>query len=332
VAVYTQLDEVALQALWSAYDDASPLVRVDGIPHGSINTTYRLQTGAGVFFLRINEDKDSDDVWYEARLLEHLTHARLDVVTPTIRPDRAGERFFSVEERAGRPVWAALFEALPGADLEMLHVTSAHTSQIGRFLGKAHRALASFAGGRANPYGTRVVARWLEELVGHAPTQVVARRLAGDFARLRRERRLLPRGVIHGDLFVDNTKWIDGDLAAVFDWEMAGSDHMLLDVAIALLAWCTRAERAGLDPALCRPLIAGYQSVRRLAPSERRGFFVEAQLAAVRFTASRLRDFEMPRPSREKAARTHLDYRAFLARLDALQALGERAFLGLMGL
>lgn len=336
MAVYTQLDARALQALWSVYDDDKELLRAEGIAQGSINTTYRLDTEAGVFFLRINEDKSSDDVWYEAHLLDRLGNAGLDVVTPTIKRTRIGGRFFHIEERAGRPVWAAVFPLLPGRDLGVFEVEPAHVVQVGRFLARAHHALRAFRGRRANPYGAGAIARWLEELVRCDATSSVASRLQGVLADVRAHRRLLPHGVIHGDLFVDNTKWTQGTLAAVFDWEMAGRDHLALDIGIALHAWCWRRSSSSdpgvFEAALCQALLAGYQQVRRLLPSERRGLYGEARLAAVRFTASRLRDFEVPRPGRDGAARAFLDYRDFLARLEALEAIGPKGFARMVGL
>ena len=158
VAVYTHLDETALRALWSVYDDEHELVRAVGIPHGSINTTYRLETEAGAFFLRINENKATDDVFFERDLLDKLALAHLGAVTPTIKKNRVGGSFYLVEERAHRPVWAAVFPELPGRDLGVFEVEPAHTAQVGAFLARAHQALRG-AGSRPNPYGLPVVVR-----------------------------------------------------------------------------------------------------------------------------------------------------------------------------
>lgn len=359
MAVYTKLDDLALQALWSVYDDDKALVRAEGIPQGSINTTYRLETEAGVHYLRINEHKTTDEVFYEAFLLERLDAAaragRWGVVTPLVKKNRVGGRFFHVEERGGRPVWAAVFPQLPGRDLGVFEVTPAHTEQVGTFLARAHGALRDFHGGRANPFGLGTVRVWLMALQRARAealaddVRAVAARLSSLLDRVARARRPLPRGVIHGDLFVDNTKWHgaaardgaareDGPrLAAVFDWEMAGRDHLALDVAITLLAWCWRRDAAhpaggAFDDAAARALVAGYQRVRPLVPSERRGLFGEALLGAIRFTTSRIRDFEVKLPGRDDASRAFLDYRDFLARLDALLAMGPKGFARMTGL
>ncbi|HEY4223297.1 MAG TPA: homoserine kinase, partial [Myxococcota bacterium] len=128
----------------------------------------------------------------------------------------------------------------------------------------------------------------------------------------------------------DNTKWEAKTLVAAFDWEMAGRDHLVLDIAVCVHAWCWRSDERAYDADRCQALVAGYQSVRPLSPTEKRGLFVEAVFAAVRFTASRVRDFEVPRAGAPE--RSYLDYRDFAARLDAIEALGPKPFRRLVGI
>lgn len=333
MAVYTTLDEGFLRAMVSVYDDDAELVRAEGVLAGSINTTYRVETDRGVWFVRVNEGKTTDDVFAERDVLRALADAPLGgVAVPAIMSTRIGGTFYLVEHRGDAPVWATVFAELPGRDVAVFEIDAGHVEQVGRFLARAHRALRKVPLRRPNPFGLPVVGRWLEEIERHDVTRPLAGRLHASLRRIVDQRRLLPRGVIHGDLFPNNTKWKKSELCAVFDWEMAGSDHLALDLGIAVCAWCWRPTTKELDRELCRALVQGYQSVRPLAASERSGLWSETCLAALRFTASRVRDFELPRPGRDGAARDRLDYRDFLARLDALEAMGRRGFAALVGL
>lgn len=333
MAVYTTLDEGFLRAMLSVYDDEAELVRAEGVLAGSINTTYRVETDRGVWFVRVNEGKTTDDVFAERNVLRALVGAPLGgVLVPEIKQTRIGGSFYLVGQRGGAPLWATVFAALPGRDVAVFEIRAEHTEQIGRFLARAHLALRRLSLGRPNPFGMPVVAGFVDEIERNASTADLGRRLRGSLSRLLAERRLLPRGVIHGDLFPNNTKWKMAELCAVFDWEMAGSDHLALDLGITLCAWCFSPTARAFDRELCRGLVRGYQEVRPLAASERRGLWCETQLAALRFTASRVRDFELPRPGREGAARDRLDYRDYLARLEALEAMGRRGFTSLVGL
>ena len=333
MAVYTTLDELALRAMLSVYDDEAELVRAEGVLAGSINTTYRIETDRGACFLRINEGKSTADVLAERDVLRALAGAPLGgVAIPEIKKTRVGGSFYLLEHRGGQPLWATIFAELPGRDLAIFEVDAGHTRQIGRFLARAHLALRGLRLWRPNPFGLPTVGRFVEELERHVETSALAARLRVALEDLRARRRLLPKGVIHGDLFPNNTKWQRTELLAVFDWEMAGTDHLALDLGIALCAWCWRPTAHAFERELCRALVQGYQGVRPLAPSERRGLYTETMLAALRFTASRARAFEIPRPDRAGASRDRLDYRDFLARLEALQAMGRRGFAALTGL
>jgi homoserine kinase type II len=345
MAVYTQLHRQTIEAMVSVYpdvvagafDDHAGVADVAGIAQGSTNTTYRVTMRSGaVWYLRVNEGKTEAAIAHERDVLAALSRLALDVTTPMMARSVAGGAFFAIDHDGARR-WACLFPALPGRDLGVFEVTPAHGAQVGSFLASVHRGLRGFHRRRRNPYAAPIVDGWLRELERHAGVAPVAARLRSSMADARRRRRLLPTGLVHGDLFVDNTKWegsgVAARLVAVFDWEMAGRDHFALDLAIVLCAWAfqRRDDRMVLVDDVAATVVDAYQRVRPLADSERRGLFTELRLAALRFTSSRLRDFETPRLG-DNAERKYLDYRDFLARLDLFEQEGERATLRRLGL
>ena len=345
MAVYTQLHRQTIEAMVSVYpdvvagafDDHAGVADVAGIAQGSTNTTYRVTMKSGaVWYLRVNEGKPESAIAHERDVLAALARLRLDVTTPMMARSVAGGAFFAIDHDGARR-WACLFPALPGRDLGVFEVTDTHGAQVGAFLASVHRGLRGFHRRRRNPYSAPVVDGWLVDLDRYAAVATIAARLRASMADARRRRRLLPAGLVHGDLFVDNTKWEGtGDaarLVAVFDWEMAGRDHLALDLAIVICAWAfqRRDDRMVLVDDVAAAIVEAYQRVRPLVQSERRGFFTELRLAALRFTSSRLRDFETPRLGVD-VDRKYLDYRDFLARLDCFEGLGERASLQRLGL
>jgi homoserine kinase type II len=331
VAVYTPLSDPFIQTMCAVYPGVGAPTATQGIPHGSINTTYRVQTDSGVWYLRVNEGKDLRALLVERDVLDALqlphARARLPAATPTMARSVAGGVFFPFEAPDGTRRRACLFPALPGRDLGVFEVTPAHTAAIGAFLGQAHQALRATRVGRGNPYGVG----WLNAALRRAhhqsrggPHAQVVDELHETIVVLQKRRRPLPRGLVHGDLFPDNTKWrtrTDGApaLAAVFDWEMAGRDHLLWDVAVAIVAWCFGRDSAGAptwEPARATALLTAYEQARPLVPSERRGLQVELGLVAARFTLSRLLDFELSPPKDEVGAeRRYLDHQDMQQRL-----------------
>ncbi len=83
----------------------------------------------------------------------------------------------------------------------------------------------------------------------------------------------LPSGVIHGDLYYDNTLFQHDHLAVILDFEQAGVGEFLLDLGISISGTCLEKGRVILP--LIDSYMRGYESKRPLSPLEKE-FFNEA--------------------------------------------------------
>ncbi|XXF75960.1 homoserine kinase [Myxococcaceae bacterium GXIMD 01537] len=322
MAVYTALDRGAFARLSEAFG-LGEVVETAGIPQGSINTNYGLTTSTGRFFVRHTTVRSAEDLRFEADLLAHLAESHFPAAH--MLRTRDGQPF--VELEGGR---ACVFAWLSGEELGRAQLTEAHLEQLGQALGKMHRVTQSFSGQRANPYGVPLVRGWLEGLKGHADAELAAIAEELDVALTQAEAAragLEPLGIIHADLFMDNVRWVGERVAAFFDFEMACREPCGLDVAITLNAWCFD---GGYRPELCRAFGRGYQGARTLAPVERENLFGHTLFGAVRFTASRIRDFHLSPLPPERLVRK--DFRTYLARTRALRAMGPEGLRALTGL
>jgi homoserine kinase type II len=321
MAVHTQLAGAEVDRLAAEYH-LGPVRSWHGLPAGSINSNFALVTPRGRFFLTLREGKTARDVEDEVRILSHLAGAGFPAPRPL--PGAKGP----IGEAHGRPVlvfpWVAGEELLPGA------VEPDHLLQLGQHLARMHQLLEAVGVRRPNPHGPATVDRWLDELraSGHPAVAPLLPVLDEERTWLAAHRNVaLPRGLVHADLFLDNVKWLGGKLAAILDFEMAGTDALALDLAIVLLAWCFR--DGAFDRPLVRAFLSGYGAVRPLGEDERRGLYAEARFAALRYTVSRIRDFELSPLPPERLARKN--YRDFLSRLEVLRTLGPARFLDLCG-
>jgi homoserine kinase type II len=114
-------------------------------------------------------------------------------------------------------------------------------------------------------------------------------------------------------MFRDNVLFEGSRITAIIDWESACDNALLYDLAVVLLAWCWG---DALDVSLARALVESYRAERPLEEIEIASFAQVAGLAAVRFSATRITDFHLRGGDGVKK-----DYRRFLARLQALEAL-----------
>ena len=78
----------------------------------------------------------------------------------------------------------------------------------------------------------------------------------------------LPRGLIHADLFPENTIFKAGQLAAVIDFEECCIDSFLFDVGTAINGFCFAGNR--LEPELLDRFLREYDGIRRFNETERR--------------------------------------------------------------
>jgi homoserine kinase type II len=319
MAVYTPLTPVQLAQVTRAYGLPAP-ERAVAEPKGSVNTNYHLWAGGRRWFLRVNEGKSEADVAFEAEVLRHLEASRFPAVR--LVPSGAGSSHVVV---AGKP--AMLFAFVPGEELERDEVTAARCRAVGEAMGRLHDLAASFAGERPNPYGRARVARWVAELGADGDPEVAAA-LPMIRDELARSEALppAPRGLVHGDLFLDNVLWVGDELSALLDWEMSCTDAFAYDLAVAVNAWCYGVQ---YEPGLARAFLDGYRSRVRLARETADALYPYARYVALRYTVSRIHAFHRAALGADRLA--WKDWTRYRDRLAALRRLREPAFRDLLG-
>ncbi len=319
MALYTPLTPEDLALVDAAYGLGGILLAV-GIPQGSINTNYRLETGKGRRFLRHTTVRSEEDLRFEARLLSLLHDGAFGA--PRLDATLAGLPFLPL--KGGR---VSVFHFLPGDELQRADLSPEHLERLGKQVGKLHRLSAPLSGDRPNPYGPATVSGWLEGLTGNAELKETAVELQVALEESLRGPSLLPEGAIHSDIFLDNVKWVGSQVSAIFDFEMACLAPYVLDVAITLNAWCFE---DGYRWPLAQSLLRGYEEERVLNALERQGLYFAALFGAVRYTTSRIRDFHLSKLPADRLFKK--DYRTYLHRTRALRALGPTAFAERAGL
>ncbi len=349
MALLTDMTLGEARALGARY--GLEVAHVASIQAGSVNSNFVFTLASGERrFVRVCEESGMAAVAEQNRLLAHLV-AR-GVPTPAPLAMQGGG---TVAAHRDKP--AVAFAFVSGEAICQRGVTEPHARAVGAALAKIHRAGSDYAGapesrfrteqlrwrlegltaghygklGREHLEAVRLLSLRLDELTPAAASE----RSAGHGARSSSEGASSCRTeelavaecgvapaaemVIHGDVFRDNVLWRAGSLAAILDFESASAGSPPFDLMVTMLAWCFGDT---LDHALGGALAAGYLEVRPLDQGALDGCYDAARLAAVRFATTRLTDYEL----RPRGVVVYKDFRRFLGRLAAIEALGREAF------
>ncbi|MDQ7011300.1 MAG: homoserine kinase [Mariprofundaceae bacterium] len=287
MSVYTDLTREDIEHILAGYS-LGELVAFEGIAAGIENSNFFIDTEQGRYVLTIFERMNPDELPYFMHLMHHL--AGKGFACPDVMARKGGGFLFDVAGKKG-----CVVSCLPGRTLDELSEAQLHSS--GAALAALHRAGSDFPERRENPTGMG----WLCETV--ACVLAGTREKYGDEAAALLQDELhfqqacvrddLPRGVIHGDMFVDNILFEGDAVSGVIDFYYAHDAPYAMDIAISLNA---QAILLGNDDhARMQAFLGGYQQVRRLEQAEKNTLPGLLRLAALRFWVSRLYDALFPR-------------------------------------
>ncbi len=103
----------------------------------------------------------------------------------------------------------------------------------------------------------------------------------------------LPKGIIHGDLFIDNIFFKKDKLSGVIDFYFAANDIFMYEIAICINALCfdQKNSKFKLNKQKISELIKGYESVKKISYKEKKSLNILCRGAAIRYLLTRLFDY-----------------------------------------
>jgi homoserine kinase type II len=310
MAVYTVLGRKALASFVEDYG-LGRLTRAAGVPAGSVNTHYLLETRKGKFFLKIDEVKNQPEARRELELLLFL-HAQ-GFTCPRPLADRQGHY---QQEYEGKAV--SLYPYLAGKTFSEAALTPTHLEQAGQALASLHFLGQGYKKGIENRFSFERVIELYQAVRAKLPGYFrhVIHTLDDEVAHQQQyQEERLSKGIIHGDLFADNLLFRGGKIVGVLDFEAACYGKLIYDLATAVNALCY--TEGGYLIERFAALLRGYQSIRTLSLTEWDAFPNELRFSALRFTVTRLKDFFL-RPMDDRL-RINKDFREFFERLLVLR-------------
>ncbi len=306
MAHYTLLDQTSLEAILLAYPLGPPRV-VTPLDGGKANSSALFTTDSGTYVVSVCDEKGPDELEHLTRTLEHLE--KHGIATTRLIKSRDGASFI---EHGGKPVYVKAF--IEGTVPDSL--TPEMVSQLGVALARLHAVPTQPHLPEVFSYGiesfseisgeTGTFARWLQDKTDRLVKCVKAE---------------LPKGLIHGDLFPDNSVFRGEKLAAILDFEEVCYYYLVFDLGMCAAGCCCPSGTLSLP--LTAALVDGYQSVRPLSGLEKELFKLHLEYGAVATSFWRYRQFNIRFPDPGKKSL----YREMSALADQVAEISSKAFI-----
>ena len=320
MAVYTNLDRRQLIELVEEFG-LGKLLAANG-NGGGTDGNCRLDTAKGRVWLRIDEERSEMEVKREIDLLLYLR--KHGFPCPQLLIDRKGRQY---HELGGKCI--SLFKFIDGHKREGATLSLAQIENAGRVLADLHVIGKGYKKGVDNRFNFDRVSDVYQEVRDRLPSyfKKITRTLDEEVGYLEHYLECkLPKGIIHGDLYLDNILFRGEKVVGVLDFEAASRGKYIFDLATAVNALCYDGERYDLKR--FEVLIGGYESLRTLSLAEWDAFPNELRFSALRFTVNRLHAFYL-NPV-DEAHRINRDFREFYDRLMILRREREGGMEGLL--
>lgn len=257
---YSQVDLAEIEQIISYYH-FDPVDSFEPTIEGISNSNYKvcLKNGEQVL-LKISNDKTLEQLQNEQEILSALSKHGFKY---SLRPYRSLKGRLIYEHNGMYGVIFPYIEGLPPV------INPDSVRQIGMALGELH----SLEIHREDLDVLRP-----HDLVGHGGESIkeyaLSERCPADYKKAFKEifpallegvpYDVFPSGIIHGDLYFDNSLFREGKLVTLIDFEQSGRGRYILDLGIALSGSCLTADKTSLDKELIESFLSGYQSRRKL--------------------------------------------------------------------
>ena len=290
MARYTTLSSTELARIVAEYPIGTAL-KLEEIPGGFGNSNFKLTTTEGAFLLKICDEKDPAELNMQIALLQHLQQHAYPTVYPMLTKDQKSlihETFGSIM------LYPFLRGTQPQPSPKIL-------AQLGEALAQLH-CIPPITGLPRFAMGISQMRPFFQEVQNtQFAMHPFVESLKSELEMIEPQLNLpLPTGLLHGDLFLDNTLFEREKMVAILDFEEGCYDTLLLDVGMTIIGCCYTPQRE-LILAAARGFLEAYNAVRPLTESEWQHLDSFIHYAALSIAFWRFRQFNIRRPDAKRA-------------------------------
>ena len=286
MAVYTKINKKDISYINKKFD-IEKFISFHGIKQGIENTNYLLKSKKHKFILTIFEKRVADkELPFFMQLMEILNQYKINCPKPI--KNNKGKYLIKLKNKK-----ACIVTFLEGKDKKNLNIKNCF--EIGKIIARMHSITKSIKLYRKNSMGISNLNPLLKLIKFKSKKfNHLEKFLKNNLNNIKKKwPKNLPKGVIHGDLFIDNIFFKNNKLSGIIDFYFAANDYFMYELAICINALCfdKKKSKFKIDKLKIKNLIRGYESIKKISLKEKKSLNILCRGAAMRYLLTRLYDY-----------------------------------------
>ena len=286
MAVYTKIVNKDISYINKKFE-IEKIISFKGIKKGIENTNYLLRSKNKKFILTIFEKRVlKKEIPFFMKLMDQLSD--LDINCPKPLKNKNGKFLIKLKNKT-----ACIVTFLNGKDKKKLNYKNCY--EIGKAIAQMHLSTTKLKLYRVNSMSPVKLNPLLKKIKFRSREfKNLEKFLKINFQNIKKNwPKQLPKGIIHGDLFIDNIFFKNNKLSGIIDFYFAANDFFMYEIAICINALCFDQlnSKFYLNKKKVANLIRGYEKIKKISIKEKRSLNVLCRGAALRYFLTRLYDY-----------------------------------------
>ena len=287
MAVYTKINKKDLSYINKKFTNKK-FINFKGIKQGIENTNYLLKSKNEKFILTIFEKRVSKkEIPFFMKLMDQLNDSKINCPKP-LRNNK-GKYLIELKNKT-----ACIVSFIKGKDKKRLNLKNCY--DIGKMIAFMHLSTKKLKLYRKNSMGIKNLEPLLNSIKFKSKKFTnLEKFLKINFKDIKKEwPKKLPKGIIHGDLFIDNIFFNKNKLSGIIDFYFAANDYFIYEIAICINALCfdKLKNKFFLNKKKVKNLIKGYETIKKISAKEKNSLNILSRGAAMRYFLTRLYDYK----------------------------------------
>ena len=286
MAVYTKINKGDISFINKQFG-IEEIISFQGIKKGIENTNYLLKSKNKKFILTIFEKRVSNkEIPFFMKLMDKLNNSKINCPKPL--KNNNGKYLIKLKNKT-----ACIVSFLKGKDKNKLNLKNCF--EVGKIIAQMHLVTKNIDLSRKNSMGIKNLDPLLKSIKFRSDKfSNLEKFLVNNLKEIKKNwPKKLPKGIIHGDLFIDNIFFNKNKLSGIIDFYFAANDYFMYEIAICINALCfdNKKSKFQINKQKIKSLIKGYESIKKISLKEKKSLNILCRGAAMRYFLTRLYDY-----------------------------------------